>query len=83
MELILFGSQARGEATKESNIDILALFNKETIQNEDRTHVAHPLYEIEFRNGVVITPIFRTKQQWQSQANTFFKQNIQREGIRL
>ena len=83
VELVLFGSQARGDATEDSDIDILALFNKDTIQRADRVMVSHPLYELELRNGVIITPIFRTKKQWQSQANTFFKQNIQREGIRL
>lgn len=83
VELILFGSEARGEATEQSDIDLLALVDKEHLSLSDRERISHPLYEIELKTNTIITPIVRTKRQWQQQPMSFFKQNILAEGITL
>jgi predicted nucleotidyltransferase len=83
VELVLFGSEARGQATLQSDIDLLALVNKNHITNEDRERIAHPLYEIELQTNTIITPIIRSKQQWETQPMSYFKKNIIAEGITL
>ena len=82
-QVILFGSKARGEATPQSDIDLLVLLDKERITLSDRQRIGHPLYDIELATHTVITPIIRTRRQWQQQTLSPFKINILNESIPL
>ncbi len=83
-EVILFGSRARGEATPESDYDIIILTDQEaTLKKEDifRGH----LYPIELETGAVITVMLITKKDWDSplqRAMPLF-QNIRKDGLIL
>jgi predicted nucleotidyltransferase len=86
VELILFGSKARGEATKDSDIDILALVNGE-VDYELTRKIRHIAYDIE-RNILGYETFFqlivRSKQWWKDWKDTLpFAQNVAREGIWL
>ena len=82
-KIILFGSEARGEAREDSDIDLLILLNKDSITYQDRQMVGHPLYDIELKTNTIITPIIRTQSQWTTQVLSPFKYNIEKEGIIL
>ena len=82
--VILFGSEARGEACKDSDIDILVLLDKDKISLCDRQAITYPLYDVEFETGVIISPKIFSKQQWRDQlVITPFYHNIMKEGIVL
>jgi predicted nucleotidyltransferase len=54
-KLILFGSQARGDARPDSDWDLLILLNKEKRNfNEDYDRYAYPFDEIGFEYGMLI-----------------------------
>ena len=79
---ILFGSEARGEARPDSDIDILILIDKEKISLEERQAVTYPLYDIEMETGVLINPIIRPKNLWGRYITPFYE-NVCKEGIIL
>lgn len=81
--LILFGSQARGDAREESDWDLLILLEKEKVSNEDFDNFAYPLIELGWRIDVLINPLLYTFSEWEKRSFTPFHKNVEQEGIVL
>ena len=82
--IILYGSQARGDHKKSSDVDILILLDKEKITREDEKRVKYPLCDIEFETGTMISPLVLTKSDWETRHKiTPFYDNVIRDGILL
>ena len=85
-EVILYGSEARGDAQENSDIDLLILVEKEKITNQDIINITYPLYELEedFNYRVNISPLVYTRKQWYDRPfRTPFYINVMNEGVRL
>jgi len=82
--IILYGSYARGNNNKESDIDLLILVDKDHLSYPDQQRIKDPLYDLEFETGKVISPLIFMRQDWEGRHSiTPFYQNIKKEGIIL
>ena len=82
-KVILFGSQARGDAHEESDWDLLVLLDKDEINfNEDYDKYAYPFSDISLKYGEYISIIFNTKKNWEKRPSVL-KYNVEREGIEI
>ena len=83
-EVVLFGSEARGDARPDSDIDLLILLDGDRLTPAREETVTLPLYELELRTGICISPIVMLKKQWRNRPfKTPFYINIVNEGVRL
>ena len=81
-KVILFGSQARGDAHEDSDWDLLVLLNKKGKHNwADFDEYAYPFTEIGWDYGVAINPLLYTQEEWDKGTIFPFYKNVMREGI--
>lgn len=79
---ILYGSEARGDASPDSDIDLIIIIDKEKISLAEEQAVTTPLYEIELRTGVLISARVIPKKLWENPPfNTPFHINVINDGI--
>lgn len=79
-EVILFGSQARGEAHAASDWDFLILLSIEDTEPTKR-QIRDALFEVELATDEIISSIIENKAHWEDFEITPLYQNIESEGI--
>jgi len=82
MDVRLFGSEARGDARENSDIDLLILLDSEQVNLSDEEKVFSKLYPIELQYGIAINPIILPKNDWGKRKTPLYE-NIEKEGVAL
>lgn len=82
--IILYGSEARGDAKADSDIDLLVLLEEDNEHTlvERELNIVRQLYEVELDTGVIISPHIVLRRLWEQQT-TPFSINVIKEGITL
>lgn len=81
-KIILYGSQARGDAEDDSDIDILILLKQDFNYLEESDRISILIANLCLEYNTLISCAFATSQQFQEYNNNFFR-NVRREGIPL
>jgi len=84
VQMILYGSRARGDSNNESDYDLLLIGEKKASLNyEDLLREA--IYPVELESGAVLTVMYYEKKQWNSSLfkDMPFHVNVSREGISI
>jgi len=82
VEIILYGSKARGDFDKESDIDLLILV-KSTINSRLEEEITHIAFDIELNYDVVFGKIVENKDFWNTPLAKVMPLhcNIDKEGV--
>jgi len=81
--LILFGSQARGDARPDSDWDLLVLLDKPREEFEDFKTYGYPFTEMGFGFGTHISPKIYTTREWERQKPSLFYKFVEQDGIEI
>ena len=81
--LILFGSQARGDAHDESDWDLLILLEDDQPKDDVFGDYGYPFVELGWEYGTYFSPKIYTYSEWASRKGTPFYENINKEGVAL
>ncbi len=82
--IILYGSEARGDAKADSDIDLLVLVDTDKLSYADKERIMAPFYDIELDTGIIISTLIMPRKEWENRPFlTPFQYNVNTEGITL
>jgi len=83
-KVILFGSQARGDARESSDWDLMILLDKKgKITAEEDAMYGYPFDTIGWKYGAAINTLIYSTEDWEKRSITPFYKNIAKEGIEI
>lgn len=82
VDVVLFGSQARGDAVEGSDIDVMIVLKGEVRQFEEVARTGEFNASLCLKNDVVISRIFISEDDYRKSRMSFLE-NVRAEGIRF
>jgi predicted nucleotidyltransferase len=80
VDIILYGSWARGMATDESDIDVMVILRGEVLSFKEIDAISESVYEINLKYNVLISLFPMSESDFKSR-NTPLLMNVRKEGV--
>ena len=84
-KVILYGSYARGEYNKKSDVDIMILTDLSFEEIEEyRDKISDAAFEIELKTGIILSPVVKNIEKYNVRRKFVpFDKNVEKEGVVL
>ena len=84
-KVILYGSYARGEYNKKSDVDIMILTDLSFEEIEEyRDKISDAAFEIELKTGIILSPVVKNIEKYNVRRKFVpFYKNVEKEGVVL
>jgi predicted nucleotidyltransferase len=80
--LVLFGSQARGDANQESDVDVLVVLEGQVSAAEEIERTGQAATELSLKHGIALSCVFVSADRFVRE-NSPLLLNVRREGVRV
>jgi predicted nucleotidyltransferase len=80
VRMVLYGSEARGDAQPGSDIDVLIVLRGDVCPCEEIARTSEVVAELSLRHDVVIVPAFVSEDQYEREQSPLLL-NVRREGV--
>ena len=81
--MILFGSQARGDARPDSDWDLLVLLNSDSTNLDDEVRYSYPFTKLGWTYNVDFNVLLYAKNDWDRRSFMPFYKNVEQDGIEI
>ena len=78
--VVLFGSQARGNAETDSDVDLLVVLRGRVLAGKEIARMSHALSELSLRHDTVVSCVFISEESYRTEQTPFLL-NVRREGV--
>ena len=84
-KVILYGSYARGDYNKKSDVDIMILTDLSFEEIEEyRDKISDAAFEIELKTGIILSPVVKNIEKYNTRRKFVpFYKNVEQEGVVL
>ncbi len=81
-DVVVYGSYARGEATEDSDLDLVLVFTRPVNPSEEIRQIVPLLADLNLRYGMLLSVLPVSREEYREGEGPFWR-NVRREGVQL